>query len=128
LESWIPGTKANQTIRIANTDVEKARLDLKNTENEAMTAIRSLTTNLRNSWGNIEISALRVQLAERTYELTEQGFQNGAVEFLVLEDTRNEMTKARQQLLNDRLAYKKMMLELSSALNISEDDLVRSAP
>jgi multidrug efflux system outer membrane protein len=128
LESWIPGTKANQTIRIADTDVEKARLNLKNTENEAMTAIRSLTTNLRNSWGNIEISGLRVQLAERTYELTEQGFQNGAVEFLVLEDTRNEMTKARQQLLNDRLAYKKMMLELSSALNIDEAGLVRSMP
>jgi outer membrane protein TolC len=128
LESWIPGTKANQTIRNANTDLEKARLDLKNTENEAMTAIRSLTINLRNSWGNIEISELRVQLAERTYELTEQGFQNGAVEFLVLEDTRNEMTKARQQLLNDRLAYKKMMLELSSALNIGEDDLARSTP
>jgi multidrug efflux system outer membrane protein len=128
LESWIPGTKANQTLRIANTDIEKARLDLKNTETEAMTAIRSLTTNLRNSWGNIEISGLRVRLAERTYELTEQGFQNGAVEFLVLEDIRNEMTKARQQLLSDRLAYKKMMLELSSALNINEDALVRSTP
>ncbi|WP_010260388.1 TolC family protein [Treponema primitia] len=128
LESWIPGTKANQTIRTANTDIEKARLDLKNTENEAMTAIRSLTTNLRNSWGNIEISQLRVQLAERTYELTEQGFRNGAVESLVLEDSRNEMTKARQQLLDDRLAYKKMMLELSSALNINEADLVRSMP
>jgi multidrug efflux system outer membrane protein len=128
LESWIPGTKANQTLRTADTDLEKARLDLKNTENEAITAIRSLTTNLKNSWGNIEISGLRVRLAERTYELTEQGFQNGAVEFLVLEDTRNEMTKARQQLLNDRLAYKKMMLELSSALNIDESDLVRSTP
>jgi outer membrane protein TolC len=128
LEGWIPGTKANQTIRTTNANVEMARLDLKNTENEAMAAIRSLATNLRNSWLSIEIARLRVQLAERTYELTEQGFQNGAVEALVLEDTRNKMTEARQQLLNDQLDYKKMMLELSSALNIDEADLVRSVP
>ncbi|GHV80062.1 transporter [Spirochaetia bacterium] len=128
LESIFPGTKANQAVRAANTDVEKARLDLKNTENEAMTAIRSLATNLRNSWLSIEIARLRVTLAERTYELTEQGFQNGAVEALALEDNRNKMTEARQQLLDGQLAYKKMMLELSSALNIDEADLVRSVP
>ncbi|GHV75876.1 hypothetical protein AGMMS49942_06970 [Spirochaetia bacterium] len=128
LESFFPGTKANQTVRTANMDIEKARLDLKNTENEAMTAIRSLATNLRNSWGSIEIARLRVALAERTYELTEQGFQNGAIEALVLEDNRNKMTEARQQLLDDQLAYKKMMLDLSSALNINEGDLLRSAP
>jgi multidrug efflux system outer membrane protein len=128
LESWIPGTKARQTVRTANTELEKARLSLKDAENEAMTAIRSLATNLKNSWGSIEIARLRVQLAERTYQLTEQGFQNGAIEVLVLEDNRNKMTEARQQLLDDQLAYKKMMLELSSALNIDENDLVRSAP
>jgi multidrug efflux system outer membrane protein len=128
LESFFPGTKANQSIRTANTDLEKARLTLKDAENEAMTAIRSLATNLRNSWLSIEIARLRVTLAERTYQLTEDGFQNGAVEALILEDNRNKMTEARQQLLDDQLAYKKMMLELSSALNINEGDLVRSAP
>jgi multidrug efflux system outer membrane protein len=126
LESWIPGTKAGQALRAANTDLEKARLTLRDAENEAMAEIRSLATNLRNSWGSIEIARLRVALAERTYELTEQGFQNGAVEALTLEDNRNKMTEARQQLLDDQLAYKKMMLELSSALNL--DDLAGSAP
>jgi outer membrane protein TolC len=126
LDGWIPGTKTNQSIRAANSDIEKARLSLRDTENEAMQSIRSLATNLRNSWGSIEIAQLSMRLAERTYELAEQGFRNGAVEFLALEDNRNKMTEARQRLLDDRLAYKKMMLELSSALNIDEDDLVRS--
>jgi outer membrane protein TolC len=128
LDGWIPGTKTNQSIRTANADIEKARLSLKDTENEAMQSIRSLATNLRNSWESIELAELSMQLAERTYELAEQGFQNGSVEFLVLEDNRNKMTEARQRLLDDRLVYKKMMLELSSALNIDEDDLIRSAP
>jgi outer membrane protein TolC len=128
LDGWIPGTKTNQAIRTANADIEKAQLSLKDTEHEAMQSIRSLATSLRNSWGTIELAQLSMQLAERTYELAEQGFRNGAVEFLTLEDNRNKMTEARQRLLDDRLAYKKMMLELSSALNIDEDDLIRSFP
>ncbi|MDR3123440.1 MAG: TolC family protein, partial [Treponema sp.] len=115
LDGWIPGTKTSQSIRTANADIEKARLSLRATENQAMHSIRSLVTNLRNSWGSIELAELSMRLAERSYELAEEGFRNGAVEFLVLEDNRNNMTEARQRLLDDRLAYKKMMLELSSA-------------
>ena len=128
LDGWIPGTKTDQSIRAANADIEKARLSLREAENEAIQSIRSLATGLGNSWGSIEIAQLSMQLAERTYELAEQGFRNGTVEFLALEDSRNKMTGARQRLLDDRLAYKKMLLELSSALNIDEDDLIRSAP
>jgi outer membrane protein TolC len=128
LDGWIPGTKTNQAVRTANADIEKAQLSLRETENEAMRSIRSLVTGLGNSWESIEIAQLSMQLAERTYELAEQGFRNGAVEFLTLEDNRNKMIEARQRLLDDRLAYKKMLLELSSALNIDENDLVRSAP
>jgi outer membrane protein TolC len=128
LDGWIPGTKTDQSIRTANAELEKARLSLRETENEAMRSIRSLAANLSNSWGSIELARLSMELAERTYELAEQGFRSGAVELLVLEDNRNKMTQARQRLLDDRLAYKKMMLELSSALNIDEDDLVGSAP
>jgi outer membrane protein TolC len=128
LDGWIPGTKTDQSIRNANADIEKARLSLRETENEAMQSIRSLAANLRNSWGSIELAQLSIQLAERTYELAEQGFRSGAVEFLALEDNRNKMTEARQRLLDERLGYKKMLLELSSALNIDENELIRSVP
>jgi outer membrane protein TolC len=128
LDGWIPGTKTNQAVQTANAEIEKARLSLRDAENEAMRSIRSLAANLNNSWDSIKIAQLSMELAERAYELAEEGFRNGAVEFLALEDNRNRMTEARQRLLDDRLAYKKMTLELSSALNIDENDLVRSAP
>jgi outer membrane protein TolC len=66
-----------------------------------------------------------VQIAERTYELTEQGFQQGTVEFLALEDTRNSMAEARQQLLTDELAYKTMSLDLAAALNLRPEELAQ---
>jgi outer membrane protein TolC len=118
IDPWIPGTETSQSIRRAGSEVEKAKLDLQEKENDAKNQIRSLTADLQNSWNTIETSQLRVQIAEQTYQLTEQAFQMGAVEFTILETTRNDLSKARQQLLDDELAYKVMMLDLAGALNL----------
>jgi outer membrane protein TolC len=118
LDGWIPGTVKDQALRSARAEVEKAKLELKNIEDTARTGIRSLTAQLRDSWTGIEISRLRVEIAERTYELTEEGFRNGTVELLTLEDTRNRMAEARQQLLADELTYQTMILDLAAALNL----------
>jgi outer membrane protein TolC len=118
LDGWIPGTVKDQALRSARAEVEKAKLELKNIEDTARTGIRSLTAQLRDSWTGIEIARLRVEIAERTYELTEEGFRNGTVELLTLEDTRNRMAEARQQLLADELTYQTMILDLAAALNM----------
>jgi multidrug efflux system outer membrane protein len=118
IDPWIPGTKTDQGIRGASADVEKARLDLKNTEDTASIQIRSLAANLRNLWESIEIARLQLGMAERTYDLTEQGFRNGVVDELTLDDSRTSLADARQRLLAAELGYQNMMLDLASALNI----------
>jgi outer membrane protein TolC len=128
IDPWIPGTRTDQSIRSAGAELEKSRIELKNLEVRTANEIRSLTANLKNSWESIETSRFRLELAERTYELTERGFQQGAVEFLTLEDARNSMTEARQQLLNEELAYQTMTLDLAAALNIDWKEIGRTIP
>jgi multidrug efflux system outer membrane protein len=128
IESWIPGTKGSQAIGTAKAGVEKARLDLKDAENNAMTEIRSLAENLKHSWDSLEIARLRVEIAGRAYELTEEGFRNGTVESLVLQEARNDMAEARQQLLEGELAYQTMILDLAAALNINWNAITRNIP
>ncbi|MDR0589659.1 MAG: TolC family protein [Spirochaetaceae bacterium] len=126
LDGWIPGTVKDQALRSARAEVEKAKLELKNIEDTARISIRSISAQLRDSWTGIEISRLRVDIAEQTYELTEEGFRNGTVELLTLEDTRNRMAEARQQLLNDELTYQTMILDLAAALNMDWRGFLRS--
>jgi multidrug efflux system outer membrane protein len=128
IDSWIPGTAKDQAGRTARADIEKAKLDLKSAEDSAVTQIRSLAANLRNSWDSIEIARLGLEVAERTHELTEQGFRNGTVESLVLEDARNSLAEARQRLLRSKLAYQTMTLDLSAALNINWKDFLNKPP
>jgi outer membrane protein TolC len=123
---WIPGTKSAQQIRGAGAKVEQARLELQNIEDTAAAQIRSYTANLRNSWNSLEIARLRVNIAERTYELTEQGFRSGAVDFLDLENIRNDLASARQQLLERERDYQITTLDLAKALNRDWKQFTRS--
>jgi outer membrane protein TolC len=125
IESWIPGTSRNQAVRRSNDSLEKAKLDLENTMNGAKTQIRSLTARLHNSWDSILIARLGFEAAQRRYQLTEYGFNNGTVESLALEDARNLMTEARQRLLQTELSYFNMMLDLCAAINVDWNYLAR---
>jgi multidrug efflux system outer membrane protein len=125
LETWIPGTSRNQSVRRSNDSVEKAKLDLENTMNGAKTQIRSLTARLHNSWDSILIARLGFSAAQRRYQLTEYAFNNGTVESLALGDARNLMTEARQRLLQTELSYFNMMLDLSAAINVDWNYLVQ---
>jgi outer membrane protein TolC len=125
VDPWIPGTRAGQSVRNARSAIDRARLDLQRAEEAAASQIRSLTANLRNSWDSIEIARLIISVAQRSYELTEQGFRNGTVESLVLEDSRNDLANTRQRLLQSELSYLNMFLDLSAALNKNWNELMR---
>ena len=125
IDVWIPGTKRSQSLSKSRDSIEKAKLDLESAENSAKTQIRSLTALLRNSWESIIIAKMSLEAAQRNYQLTEQGFSNGAIEALTLEDARNNMMNARQRLLQSELQYFNMILDLSSAININWKNLIQ---
>jgi len=125
IDPWIPGTSRNQSVQNTKYAIDKARLDLKSAEDAATAQIRSLAANLRNSWDSIEIARLSLSVAERGHELTQQGFRNGTVDSLKLEDARNNLAAARQRLLQSELAYFNMILDISAALNIGWKDLMK---
>jgi len=118
IDSWIPGTRQNQNVKAADTEVEKAKLDLQNTETQAKTQIRSLVSNLNSTWESLEIARLRVSVAQRTVDATTVGFRNGTVEFRELEDRRGDLNNARQRLLQEELSYQSLLLDLAAALNV----------
>jgi outer membrane protein TolC len=126
IDPLLPGTTGSQSISRASDSVQKAKLDLTMTEDAAKTQIRSLTSLLRNSWSSVEIARLSLDAANRNYQMTDQGFRNGTVESLVLEDARNNMANARQRLLQTELSYFNMILDLSAAINMDWKDLMQN--
>ena len=118
IDSWIPGTRQNQNVRSADADIEKARLDLENTEIQARNQIRLIVSNLRNTWESLEIARLRVEIAQRTVEAAEEGFRYGTVEFQELENIRKDLSDARQRLLQGEYSCQSLLLDPAVALNM----------
>ena len=126
VDSWIPGTESSRAISGASAALEKAKIDLAITEDAAKTQIRSLAAMLRGSWDSILIARLSLETAERSYQLSEQGFLNGRVEALALEDVRNNLANARYRLLQAELSYFNMILDISAALNINWKNFIEN--
>ena len=126
LDPWIPGSARSQSISRASYSLDKAKLDYTMTEDSAKTQIRSLSALLRRSWDSILIARLSLEAAQRSYQLTEQGFNNGTVEALTLEDVRNNMANAKQRLLQTEFSYFNMILDLSAAINVNWKYLIQT--
>ena len=126
IDPWIPGTSRERSISSISDQIEKAKLDIAMSEDAARTQIHSLSSLLRNYWDSILIARLSLGAAQRGYQLTEQGFLNGTVEALTLEDVRNNMANARQRLFQTELSYFNMILDLSAALNVDWKYLIQT--
>ena len=128
IDSWIPGTRQNQSIRAADTELEKARLDLLDIKTNAKTQIRSLISNLQNTWESLEIARLRMEIAQAAVNASVIGFRNGTVGFQELEDRRDDLSDARQRLLQGEFSYQSLLLDLAAALNVDWRTLARGMP
>jgi outer membrane protein TolC len=123
LNPWIPRTKENSELKAAAAAVEIARIDFEDAWEKARREIRLLCAGLETAWNETGLSRLQLEIAARGYELSETAYRAGAMSFVDFEIARNKYTEARQGLLAGELAYKLLVLDLASALNISESEL-----
>ena len=124
IDPWIPRSKEDQTVKRSNAEYQKALLELEDMEKNARQEIRSYADSISNTWTEVEIARLQVNFAQRAYELAEQAYRRGTMNFLDFETTRNRLIEAQQQLLQSELNYKILVLDLASALNMEEGELV----
>ena len=123
IDPWIPRSKGNQTVKRSNAEYQKALLELEDMEKKARQEIRSYTDSIGNTWTEVEIARLQVSFAQRAYEIADQAYRRGTMNFLDYETTRNRLIEAQQQLLQSELNYKILVLDLASVLNLEEDEL-----
>ncbi|MDR2049092.1 MAG: TolC family protein [Treponema sp.] len=120
---WIPNTTENRGLKAAAASVEMAKIDFEDALEKARREIRLFCANLETVWNEAELSRLQLEIAGRSYELSEEAYRIGAMSFVDFEIIRNKYTEAQQGLLAGELAYKLLVLDLAFALNISESEL-----
>jgi outer membrane protein TolC len=124
VDPWIPRTKGDQTVKQSSAEYQKALLELQDMENNARQEIRSYTDRISTTWTEVEIARLQAGYAQRAFDLAEQAYRRGTMRFLDYETTRNRLIDTQQQQLQSELNYKILVLDLASALNMKEEELM----
>ena len=117
LNGFIPGSSERVEIHDGERALEQARLNLEDTIQSAEQDIRTILMELEGDRENIEITALNVELAQKTFEMTETAYHSGSKEVLDVEDAQNNLLEANQDLLLSRYNYLTGLLDLEYALN-----------
>ncbi|MDC7235084.1 MAG: TolC family protein [Spirochaetales bacterium] len=117
LDGFIPGSADRTSISNAGRSTEKSSIQVQETMNSAEKEIRSLVMTLEGAWTNIETSEASAELALRTFQMTEQAYNQGTAELLDVEDAQNKLLSANQDLLLSRYSYLSSLLDLELALN-----------
>ncbi|OQY32921.1 MAG: hypothetical protein B6241_09690 [Spirochaetaceae bacterium 4572_59] len=123
LNGYIGGSSEKVDIRHAERSVEQARLSLEETMERAEQEIRTLVMQLEGYKENMEITGLSVDLAQKTYEMTEFAYQQGTREILDVEAAQNKLLAANQDLLQSRYNYLSGLLDLDYALNTTLEEM-----
>lgn len=123
LNGYVPGSKEWLSGQEQETVIRQTEISLAQARRESLSRIHGLIERVDGLFRAIELAAMNERLAERTHELSGQGYRAGLV-------TQTEHDIARQRLLEARLVavtaayqYKIGIIELAHGLGVSESEV-----
>ncbi len=124
IDSYLPGSSVKASIAEQENTLSVLKKQRSQTVQSAAAETALLYDNLENSLLNLESLQLSLKVAERAYELTEDGYRKGTQEFLALQEAEDDLNSARQNLLAEKLTYLTALFDLEYALNTDAVDLL----
>ncbi len=123
LNGYIPGSRERVAAMELDAIVRTAALSLEQVRTQARLEVKGLVDSLQQYRNAIRMSEMRVTLATRAYELTDQGYRSGLANQKEYDEARKDLLTAQVALLSARNNYVSAVVELAWALNCDEADL-----
>ena len=121
--SLIPFMSKDIEIKNKKDKVKEYEEQLASAIRKADIEIRTIAMSIEKSINKIKSLELNEKLAQRTYELAEQGYRSGTVELLTYERAMNQLSEARVRILQEKYNYQAALLDFEYAINKSLEDL-----
>ena len=128
--SWSPDslfgfTSEREMEKSAADSLEKMRLQYADLLDETEKEIISSVLETETYKDNLSVSVLNKELAERSYQMTEESFRKGTAESLEVDEARQEWETAEQNYLTSLYNYRSAVLDLAYLLNTDVETLRR---
>jgi outer membrane protein TolC len=120
LDPLLPSSRQRTDIARSNLQVAEAELGYQSALEGAEIEVLTLIKELDKSAKLIAAAEKSITLAERLYAAAEKAYENGAKNYLELQDAQNKLNVARFERLRDRYGYLSTLTELEFALTTGD--------
>lgn len=123
ISSWIPGSAGSNAVQSARDQEEIARLNLESGNRQVDSDVRGGLADLEEASLSASIAAESLILAQRSYELTLERYDNGYVSYSDVSDARRQMVDAQLTLSSSRVDQMEALWALSFDTGLGVDEL-----
>ncbi|MFW6181690.1 MAG: TolC family protein [Spirochaetota bacterium] len=121
LDGLVPGSSSRTRVLEAEDAIRRAGIELRRTVQQAELEIETLVLLAQKSMRTIQVLEQNLELAARTYELTEREYEAGITGLLELEDAGDNLREAEVNLVEEKYAFLSTLFDLEYALNTELD-------
>ena len=100
-------------VQAAEADLKNAEYKLDDTKEILKEEVRDAVRRLEESKSRIGITEKNIELAEKTYDISLERFQNGDITSRELALEQNSLTRARVEYLSALIDYKKALMDIA---------------
>ncbi len=119
LDSWIYGSSARDTVAAQDDTIQDYKLQIADKKKTVRTSIIEKLTNIETSQKTLKARHLNLELAEKSYKMTEEAYQRGTKDLLALQSSLDTLHSARLQLREEQYTLLKNVLELENELSLA---------
>lgn len=126
IESWIPGSSSSVKVAALGDTVKDYEIQLVDLQKTVRTNATEEFEAIELSQKNIAARKMNVELAQKTYQMTEEAYNRGTKDMLSLQDALSKLSSAKLQLKEEQYSLLSNVLSLEITLSLPSKTFLKS--
>ncbi|QQO07456.1 TolC family protein [Breznakiella homolactica] len=118
LDNYLPWSSTRENIDAVNDSLKTTQSMLTEAQMTADNTIRQLTRTIEQSLQSLDVLNLNVELAEQTYDMYLESYQNGTADLQSLRSAGDSLSLAQNQVQQELYTLLSTVLDLEKELNV----------
>lgn len=122
LSGLIPGSSDFLNVQTQTDSIRSAQISAEETRKSAKNDILTKYSNISRLWNALEVAKMNENISQRSYELSQEGYNAGLVSQTDLESARQQYVSSQQTVLQSQISYLSALYASSQAINLSMEE------
>lgn len=125
LDGYLPWSVGAQSIETQKATIEILGIQMENARISADIEINKCLNKIKSAKDSIKLMRQRIDLAQKTYEMTQQAYNRGTRDILVLQNAASSLQQSKLRLKSDTFNLVSAILDLENAAGLPFGTLLK---